>query len=69
VRAFVNSFAKNLEVEIMFIDDFERELLEQFKALTPEQLARAEARRKAMKDHDAAHTAIEQPNEENEDEE
>jgi len=53
----------------MFIDDFERELLEQFKALTPEQLARAEARRKAMKDHDAAHTAIEQPNEENEDEE
>jgi hypothetical protein len=54
----------------MFLDDYEAELMAKFKALTPEQLAEAEARRQEMKAWDAAHTAIEDPAsiEENEEE-
>lgn len=52
----------------MFIDDFEKELMAQFKAITPEQLAADEARRQEMKAWDAAHTAIEEPIEEDEEE-
>jgi len=54
----------------MFIDDYEKELMEKFKAMTAEQLAADEAKRQAMKAWDAAHTAIEDPSdiEENEDE-
>ena len=52
----------------MFIDDFERELMAQFKALTVEQLAADEARRQEAKAWDAAHTAIEDPIKEDEEE-
>lgn len=52
----------------MFLDDYEAELMAKFKALTLEQLAADEARRQEMKAWDAAHTAIEEPTEENEDE-
>jgi len=48
----------------MFLDDYEAELMAKFKALTPEQLATDEARRQEMKAWDAAHTAIEDPVEE-----
>ena len=53
----------------MFLDDYEAELMAKFKALTPEQLATDEARRQEMKAWDAAHTAIEDPVEEEDDEE
>lgn len=52
----------------MFLDDYEAELMAKFKALTPEQLALDEARRQEMRVWDAAHTAIEDPIEENEEE-
>jgi hypothetical protein len=52
----------------MFLDDYEAELMAKFRALTPEQLAAAEAKRQEMKAWDAAHTAIEDPIEENEEE-
>jgi len=53
----------------MFLDDYEAELMAKFKSLTPEQLAAAEARRQEMKAWDAAHTAIEDPAEVEENEE
>jgi len=40
-------------------DEVEAELLKQFKALTPEQLAEEERRRQAQREYEAAHTAIE----------
>jgi hypothetical protein len=40
-------------------DQVEAELLAQFKAITPEQLAAEEQRRKAVAEYDAKHTAIE----------
>lgn len=52
----------------MFIDDYEKELMEKFKALTAEQLAADEAKRQAMKAWDAVHTAIEDSSESEEDE-
>ena len=52
----------------MFLDDYEAELMAKFKALTPEQLALDEARRQEMKAWDAAHTAIEDSIEKNEEE-
>ena len=40
-------------------DEVEAELLRQFKAITPEQLAEEERRRQIQRDWEAAHTAIE----------
>jgi hypothetical protein len=40
-------------------DDYEAELLKQFKAITPEQLAEEEHRRKVKRDYEALHTPIE----------
>jgi hypothetical protein len=40
-------------------DEFDAELLKQFKAITPEQVAEEERRRKIQREWDAAHTAIE----------
>ena len=40
-------------------DEVEAELLKQFKAITPEQLAEDERRRKVKRDYEALHTAIE----------
>ena len=40
-------------------DEVEAELLRQFKAITPEQLAEDERLRKAKRDYEALHTAIE----------
>ena len=40
-------------------DEVEAELLKQFKAITPEQLAEEERRRQIQRDWEAAHTAIE----------
>jgi hypothetical protein len=40
-------------------DEFEAELLKQFKAITPEQLAEEERRRKVKRDYEALHTPIE----------
>jgi hypothetical protein len=40
-------------------DDYEAELLKQFKAITPEQLAEEERRRKVKRDYEALHTPIE----------
>jgi len=41
------------------IDQLEAELLAQYKALTPEQLAAEQQRRKAKADYEAMHTPIE----------
>jgi hypothetical protein len=43
----------------------EAELLKQFKALTPEQLAEEERRRQVQRDYEALHTAIETEEERN----
>jgi hypothetical protein len=40
-------------------DEVEAELLKQFKAITPEQLAEDERRRQVKRDYEALHTAIE----------
>ena len=40
-------------------DEVEAELLRQFKSITPEQLAEDERLRKAKRDYEALHTAIE----------
>ena len=40
-------------------DEVEAELLKQFKAITPEQLEKDERLRKAKRDYEALHTAIE----------
>ena len=40
-------------------DEVEAELLKQFKAITPEQLAEDERRRKVKRDYEALHTPIE----------
>ena len=40
-------------------DEFEAELLKQFKAITPEEKAEEERRRQIQRDWDAKHTAIE----------
>ena len=40
-------------------DEVEAELLKQFKAITPEQLAEEERRRQVQRDWEAQHTAIE----------
>jgi len=40
-------------------DEVEAEMLRQFKALTPEQLAEEERRRQIQRDHEALHTPIE----------
>jgi hypothetical protein len=40
-------------------DEVEAELLRQFKAITPEQLAEDERLRKAKREYEALHTAIE----------
>jgi hypothetical protein len=40
-------------------DQFEAELLKQFKAITPEQRAEEERLRQIQRDQEAAHTAIE----------
>jgi hypothetical protein len=40
-------------------DEFEAELLKQFKSITPEQLAEEERRRQIQREWDAKHTAIE----------
>jgi hypothetical protein len=40
-------------------DEVEAELMKQFKAITPEQLAEEERRRQIQRDWEAAHTAIE----------
>ena len=40
-------------------DEVEAELLKQFKAITPEQLAEEERRRQVQREYEAQHTAIE----------
>jgi hypothetical protein len=40
-------------------DEFEAELLKQFKAITPEEKAEEERRRQIQREWDAKHTAIE----------
>jgi len=40
-------------------DEVEAELLKQFKAITPEQLAEEERRRQVQRDYEALHTPIE----------
>jgi hypothetical protein len=40
-------------------DQVESEMLKQFRAITPEQLAEDERRRKAQREYEAQHTAIE----------
>jgi hypothetical protein len=40
-------------------DEVEAELLKQFKAITPEQLAEDERRRQVKRDYEALHTPIE----------
>ncbi len=40
-------------------DEVEAELLKQFKAITPEQLAEEERRRNVKRDYEALHTPIE----------
>jgi hypothetical protein len=40
-------------------DEVEAELLKQFKAITPEQLAEEERRRQVKRDYEALHTPIE----------
>jgi hypothetical protein len=40
-------------------DDYEAELLKKFQAITPEQLAEEERRRKVKRDYEALHTPIE----------
>jgi len=40
-------------------DEFEAELLKQFKAITPEERAEEERRRQIQREWDAKHTAIE----------
>jgi hypothetical protein len=40
-------------------DQLEAEMLKQFRAITPEQLAEDESRRKAQREYEAQHTAIE----------
>jgi hypothetical protein len=39
-------------------DQLEKDLLEEFKAITPEQRAADDARRKALREWEAAHTAF-----------
>jgi hypothetical protein len=46
-------------------DQVEAELLKQFKAITPEQLAEEERRRQVQRDYEALHTAIETEEERN----
>jgi hypothetical protein len=41
------------------MDQMEADLLKQFKAITPEQLAEEERRRQVQRDWEAQHTAIE----------
>ena len=40
-------------------DEFDAELLKQFKSITPEQAGEEERRRQVQREWDAAHTAIE----------
>jgi len=40
-------------------DEVEAELIKQFKAITPEQLAEEERRRQVQRDYEALHTPIE----------
>jgi hypothetical protein len=40
-------------------DEVESELMKQFKAITPEQLAEDERRRKIKRDYEALHTPVE----------
>ena len=42
-----------------WFDEVEAELLKQFRAITPEQLAEDERRRQVKRDYEALHTAIE----------
>lgn len=42
-----------------FMDELEADLLRKFKEITPEQLAAEEQKRKAQKEHEALHTALE----------
>jgi len=46
-------------------DQVEAELLKQFKAITPQQLAEEERRRQVQRDYEALHTAIETEEERN----
>ena len=50
-------------------DEVEAELLKQFKAITPEQLAEEERRRQVQCDWEAQHTAIETEQEEDDEQE
>ena len=50
-------------------DEVEAELLKQFKAITPEQLAEEERRRQVQRDWEAQHTAIETEQEEDDEQE
>ena len=50
-------------------NEVEAELLKQFKAITPEQLAEEERRRQVQRDWEAQHTAIETEQEEDDEQE
>ena len=49
-------------------DEFEAELIRKHKAITPEQFAEEERRRKVKRDYEALHTPIETDNDQNDDE-
>ena len=51
------------------MDQMEADLLKQFKAITPEQLAEEERRRQVQRDWEAQHTAIETEQEEDDEQE
>lgn len=50
-------------------DEVEAELLKQFKAITPEQFEKDERLRKAKRDYEALHTAIETEQEDDDEQE
>ena len=51
------------------MDQMEADLLKQWKAITPEQRAEEERRRQIQRDWEAAHTAIETEQEEDDEQE
>jgi hypothetical protein len=51
------------------MDQMEADLLKQFKAITPEQLAEEERRRQVQRDWEAQHTAIETEQEDDDEQE
>jgi len=51
------------------MDQMEADLLKQFKAITPEQLAEEERQRQVQREYEAKHTAIETEQEDDDEQE